>query len=117
MPVGVDVKDIAASVSTSLSQALQATNQYKSGSTYKVIGSGTLNVKLDELQTTDPGNAADAKAVAATAKSDSGPADASASLFSNGGASASGGGGIPTWAILGALGIGALAVVVFAVKK
>jgi len=115
------VEDVALSNATSLSQALQANLTYKAGNKFKVLGSGTLNATLNETLDSTGTNAADAKAVAATAKSDYGPASADAAMQSSGGALGSGGsltsGGLPPWVLYAALGLAALVAITFSIKN
>jgi hypothetical protein len=109
----MEVKDIAASVSASLSNSEQTTFTNHFGNVVRNLGSGTLSARFDETTTTDTQNAADAKAVSATAKTgDGGYADATATMQSEGGALSGSGGagaaGLPSWLPYAALGLGVL---------
>lgn len=107
----VEVKDIAASVSASMSEATTGTFQTKFGNNVKNLGSGSVTLRVEETDTFDSKAASDAKATSATAKSgDGGYSDATAVMQSQGDASV-GGDGIPQWAIYAALGIAGIGVI------
>jgi hypothetical protein len=68
----MEIKDIAASVSASVSNSQTQTLTTKLGNNLKVLGSGTINAKLTETMDISPTNTSDATATSATAKSGDG---------------------------------------------
>ncbi|OAM89866.1 hypothetical protein AW736_11135 [Termitidicoccus mucosus] len=104
----MEIKDIAASVSTSLAQSLQTSISNVFGPSIRQLGSGTLSARLDEAVDTGAKNAADATATSSTAKSgDGGLATSTATTSAQGSNMSDTVAGIPKWALVAIAGAAA----------